>query len=59
MLESCSYSAEVADDSLMQSAPGYHNCNRGSCWGEDLVALKASAAVSGNGVPTAAVAVVV
>ena len=35
------------------------NCNRGSFWGVELVALEASAAVSGNGVPTAAVAVVV
>ena len=57
--ESCSYSAEVADGSHVQSAPGYHNCNMGSCWGEDLVTLKVSAVVSGNGVPTAAVAVVV
>ena len=49
----------MADGSHMQSAPDYHNCDRGSCWGEDLIALKASAAVSGNGVPTAAVAAVV
>ena len=49
----------MADDSHVQSAPGYHNCNRGSCWGVELEALEASAAVSGNGVPTAAVAVVV
>ena len=59
MQESCNYSAEVADGSHVQSAPGYHNYNMGSCWGEVLVALKASAAVSENGVPTAAVAVVV
>ena len=59
MRESCSYSTEVADGSHVQSAPNYHNCNMGSCWGEDLVTLKASAAVSENGVPTADVAVVV
>ena len=59
MQESCSNSAEVADGSHVKSAPDYHNCNRGSCWGEDLVALKASAAVSGNEVSTAAVAGVV
>ena len=59
MQESCSNSAEVADGSHVKSAPDYHNCNRGSCWGVELIALEASAAVSGNGVPTAAVAVVV
>ena len=59
MQESCSYSTEVADGSHVQSAPGYHNCNRGSCWGVELVALEVSAAVSGDVVPTAAVVVVV
>ena len=43
----------------MRNAPVYHNCNRGSCRGGELVALKASAAASGNVVPTAVVAVVV
>ena len=43
----------------MQSAPDYHNCNMGSCWGMELVALKAFVVVSESGVPTAAVAVVV
>ena len=57
--ESCSDPAEVAYGSHVRNAPVYHNCNRGSCWGVELVALKASAAVSENGVPTAAVAVVV
>ena len=49
----------MAYDSHVRSAPVYHNCNRGSCWGVELVALEASAAMSGNGVPTAVVAGVV
>ena len=56
--EFCSNPAEAAYGSHVRSAPVYHNCNRGSCWGVELVALKASTTVSGDVVPTAAVAVV-